>query len=93
MSQGQAINNRGQVVGVSFGGAPGLRAFLWQDSVMMDLNDLAGPGFGPEQPYRLLSARDINEVGVITGDVEEAGTGRRLAFVATPVAPPHVAGH
>jgi probable HAF family extracellular repeat protein len=83
-SQAQALNNRGQVVGVSFGGEAGVRAFLWLEGEMMDLNALAGPGFGPGEPYRLLSARDINDAGVITGDVEERSTGRRLAFVATP---------
>lgn len=86
-SQGQALNGRGQVVGVSFGGEEGTRAFLWQEGTMMDLNDLAGPGFGTEAPYRLASARDISDAGRITGDVEEAATGRRLAFVATPIGP------
>lgn len=85
-SQAQALNNRRQVVGVSFGRAvPGQRAFLWQDSVLMDLNDLVGPGFGPGEPYQLRSARDINEVGQITGDVLERSTGRIFTFVATPL--------
>lgn len=87
VSQAQALNNRRQVVGVSFGRIdPGQRAFLWQDSVMMDLNDLVGPGFGPGEAYQLRSARDINEVGQITGDVLERSTGRILPFVATPTA-------
>jgi probable HAF family extracellular repeat protein len=85
-SQGQALNNRRQVVGVSFGGSFGSRAFLWQDGVLADLNDLAGPGFGPGQRYVLLSARDINQAGRITGDVRELASGQRFAFVATPVA-------
>ena len=84
LSQGQALNNRRQVVGVSFGGSSGSRAFLWQDGVLMDLNDLAGPGFGPGEAYVLLSARDINEAGQITGDVREVATGLRFAFVAKP---------
>ncbi|MGH7608279.1 MAG: hypothetical protein ACREME_13180, partial [Gemmatimonadales bacterium] len=87
VAQAQAINNERQVVGVSFGGANGLRAFLWQDGVLHDLNDLVGPGFGPGQPYQLRSGRDINDAGQITGDVLERATGRILAFVATPVAP------
>jgi hypothetical protein len=32
----------------------------------------------------LLSARDINEAGHITGDVREVATGLRFAFVARP---------
>jgi probable HAF family extracellular repeat protein len=83
-SQAQALDNRRRVVGVSFGGSFGSRAFLWQDGVLMNLNDLAGPGFGSGQPYVLLSARDINRRGQITGDVREAATGQRFAFVATP---------
>lgn len=83
-SQGQDINARGQVVGVSFGGPDGLRAFLWERGELMDLNDLVGPGFGPGEPYQLLSARDINDAGRITGDVLERSTDRTLAYVAIP---------
>jgi probable HAF family extracellular repeat protein len=85
LSQAQAINSRRDVVGVSFGGTVGLRAFLWRDGTIMDLNVLAGPGFGPGQPYQLRSARDINDVGQITGDVLEASTNQIFTYVATPV--------
>lgn len=81
-SQGQALNSRGQVVGVSIG--DDLRAFLWEDGVMMDLNELAGPGFGPGEPHQLLSARDINDRGQITGEVREQGTGLTFTYIATP---------
>ncbi len=77
-SLANAINARGQVVGVS-----GSRAFLWHDGTMMDLNTLVGPGFAD----RLASATDINDAGQITGRLVEAGTGRSLPFVATPVTP------
>src|SRR5690349_20501593 len=40
LSEAFAINSEAQVVGVSFGGANGSHAFLWQNGVMTDLNDL-----------------------------------------------------
>lgn len=82
-SQAQAISNRRQVVGVSFGGAP-LRAFLWQNGELFDLNELAGPEFGTDGPFELRSARDITESGTITGDVLEKSTNLIFPFVATP---------
>jgi hypothetical protein len=69
------------VVGVSFGGANGSRAFIWQDGVLTNLNDLVDIA-----PDVLLSAQDINDAGQITGRVRDAATGEILAFVATPVA-------
>lgn len=42
-SQGLGINDRGQVVGLSRGEA-GLRAFIWEDGVLADLERLA-PGY------------------------------------------------
>jgi hypothetical protein len=69
------------VVGVSFGGANGSRAFIWQDGVLTNLNDLVNVA-----PDVLLSAQDINDAGQITGRVRDAATGEILAFVATPVA-------
>jgi probable HAF family extracellular repeat protein len=81
-SQAQGINARGQVVGVSCG-ANGCRAFLWADGVMTDLNTLVGAGFAD----RLVSARDINDAGEITGDLRETSTGRTVPFVATPHGP------
>jgi len=78
-SEAFAINARGQVVGISFGGLNGPRAFLWQDGVMMDLNDLV------DSDDVLLSAQDINDAGRITGRVRDHVTGAVLAFVATPI--------
>jgi probable HAF family extracellular repeat protein len=80
-SQAMAINAQGQVVGVSFGGANGPRAFLWKDGVLTNLNDLVDI-----VPDVLLSAQDINDAGQITGRVRDDATGQILAFVATPIA-------
>ena len=81
-SEAFAINSRGQVVGVSFGGANGSHAFIYENGIMKDLNDLVGPGF----PGILRSAQDINDAGQITGRVFDTSTGKTLVFVATPVA-------
>ncbi len=80
ISEALGINAQRQVVGVSCGAV--CRAFIWQNGVMQDLNDLVQTGFGDF----LVSARDINDAGEITGDALTAnGT---VPYVATP-APPH----
>jgi len=81
VSEAFAINSHGQVVGISFGGSKGPRAFIWQNDVLTNLNDLVDIS-----PDTLLSAQDINNVGQITGRVRDHATGRTLAFVATPIA-------
>jgi probable HAF family extracellular repeat protein len=58
-----AINNRGQVVGQSFGGPEGSRAFVWEDGKATDLNTIAGGDAG----LYLLYAEGINDLGEITG--------------------------
>jgi len=80
-SEAFAINSHGRVVGVSFGGANGSHAFIFENGVMKDLNDLVGPGF----PDILRSAQDINDAGQITGRVFETSTGKTLTFVANPI--------
>lgn len=80
LSEAFAINTRGQVVGVSFGGAAGSRAFIYQNGKLENLNDLAHVA-----PDVLISAQDINDKGQITGRVRDAATGNTLVFVATPV--------
>ena len=80
VSEAFAINAHGQVVGISFGNAIGPRAFLWQDHVLTDMNDLVDIA-----PDVLLSAQDINDAGQITGRVRDGVTGEVRAFIATPV--------
>jgi len=80
VSEAFAINSHRQVVGVSFGGASGARAFIWQDEALTNLNDLVHIA-----PDVLVSAQDINDAGQITGRVRDGVTGQILVFVATPV--------
>jgi probable HAF family extracellular repeat protein len=84
-SEAFGVNERGEVVGVSFGGTSGSRAFLWRDGVMTDLNDLVRLAGGD----RLLSAQDIDAGGRITGRVLQQSSGKTLAFVATPTGDRH----
>ncbi|MDQ3427784.1 MAG: hypothetical protein M3477_08125 [Gemmatimonadota bacterium] len=79
-SQAFAINEHRQVVGRSCGPG-GCRAFLWQDGVMRDLNQLIGPRY----PNVLTAGRDINDAGKITGNFVKQSNGKILPFVATPV--------
>jgi probable HAF family extracellular repeat protein len=79
VSEAFAINAQRQVVGISFGGAAGARAFFWQDDVLTDLNDLVDI-----VPDVLLSAQDINDAGQITGRVRDGVTGEVQMFIATP---------
>ena len=78
-SQALSINSRRQVVGLSTSPTGVNRAFLWQDGVMMKLNDLAGARFADS----LVSAQAINDAGQITGRVFDKSTGRTMVFVAT----------
>ncbi|HET7875967.1 MAG TPA: hypothetical protein VFN71_10645, partial [Methylomirabilota bacterium] len=80
LSEAFAINESGQVVGVSFGDpVRGARAFLYEDGVLKNLNDVI------DSDDVFLSAQDINDEGRITGRLRDAVTGETMAFVATPV--------
>jgi probable HAF family extracellular repeat protein len=77
-SEAYGINERGQVVGLSCG-ASGCRAFLWENGVMKDLNMFKGNYTG-----HLEVAKDINDLGEITGRAFDPSTGERPAFLAIP---------
>jgi probable HAF family extracellular repeat protein len=76
-SQALGINERRQVVGVSCGAT--CRAFIWEDGIMTDLNDLVASGTTDS----LRIAGDINDRGQISGQTVNAAN-ERSAFVAYP---------
>jgi probable HAF family extracellular repeat protein len=80
-SQANAINERGQVVGISCTVGGDCRAILWENHTRKNLNDLIAPGFNGI----LLNAQDINDQGEITGRAFDPATGRLRAYVAVPV--------
>ena len=93
-SAGLGINNLGQVVGYSgsnnnFFGADGngLRAFLYSDNTLYDLNDLIAPGSDPG--FSLTVASAINNNGQIVG--RGAVNGELHAFLLTPTSSVSVA--
>lgn len=80
-SEAWGLNARGQAVGVSCDADfADCRAFLWRDGAIHDLNDLASG-----TPHHLRSARGINDAGMITGQLVDAGTGERRAYLAIPI--------
>ena len=83
-SIGYAINASGTVVGQSFGGAEGSRAFIWRAGASADLNGLV---VGPTSLY-LIYAEGIDAAGAITGQAcvlsDGACTGTHVAFLAVP---------
>lgn len=77
------VNERGQVVGQSFGGAddPFGRAFLYANGMATDLNTLVQPN----SSLQLELANDINDAGEIVGFARDLNTGATVAFLAVPV--------
>ena len=80
-SAATGINNRSQAAGVSVDAAGNPRAFLWQNGVMIDLNDL----IAPNSPLYLMHACSINSRGQIVGFGMQISTGELHAYLATPV--------
>jgi probable HAF family extracellular repeat protein len=80
--QANAINERGQVVGSSCTLAGACLGFLWQNDVIVNLDDpLVTPGFNGV----IINAQDINDQGEITGRAFDPATGKITAFVAVPI--------
>jgi probable HAF family extracellular repeat protein len=80
-SEAYGINEKRQVVGVSCDADfVDCRAFIWENGVMKDLNDLKPTSY----TARLEQAKDINEAGEIAGRSIDPVTGRK-AFLAVPV--------
>jgi uncharacterized membrane protein len=77
------INIHREVVGADLSGVPAVksRAWLWQDGVKTDLNDLMTPEQAAE--WHLHHAMEINDQGVIVGIATHHDMSR--AFVATPI--------
>ncbi|MEH2419071.1 DUF3466 family protein [Nostoc sp.] len=87
-SAGLGINNLGQVVGYSgtnnnsfARNDNGLRAFLYSDNTLYDLNDLIAPG--SDAGFTLTAASAINTNGQIVG--RGAVNGELHAFLLTPI--------
>ena len=88
-SQALGINEKGQIVGLSRGNPPPtgnapflIRAFVWQDGKMTDMNSLTLSG----SPY-LLFGNDIDQQGRVVGEAVDLNTGHGPGYVATPVPP------
>jgi probable HAF family extracellular repeat protein len=73
------INDRGEVVGASLDANFSLRAFLWKNGVMTDLNALVSGHSG----LYLQLAESINSTGEIIG-FGQTSTGEVHGFLATP---------
>jgi len=77
-----AVNDNGLAVGhaqcIASGGS--LAAFVWQDGVMHNLNDLIPPGSG----WELIKATDVNDAGQIVGFGFPPGSEYLHAFFLVP---------
>jgi probable HAF family extracellular repeat protein len=82
-SQANGINEFGQVVGSSCTVLGDCQGFMWQNGVMINLNDPDHliPGFNGF----IINAQDINDDGEITGRAFDPATGDIKTFIAIPV--------
>jgi len=81
-SRASGVNSGGQVVGNFTLGNGSLKAFVFSNNVMSDLNTLIAPGSG----YTLQDAQGISNTGFITGYAKNA-SGQTRAFLLTPTIP------
>jgi probable HAF family extracellular repeat protein len=81
LSESLGMNNRGQVVGISFGGDNGPRGFLWENGVLTNLNQLVSLTGGDV----ITSAQAIDDEGRITGRIRDGATGATVPVVIRPV--------
>jgi len=86
-SIGYGINATGQVVGTSYmSGYAGQSAFIYNNGVMTNLNELIDPASG----WNLNEANAINDVGQIVGWGWRTYLGETHGFLLTPVPEPHI---
>ena len=78
-SEAAGINSRRQIVGISCGEVV-CHAVIWLNGAIFPLDSLVNLAHGDV----LGSAQDINDAGQITGRINQASTGKKLAFLATP---------
>jgi probable HAF family extracellular repeat protein len=81
-SDGDGINNEGQVVGGSWNEAQTVESgIIWQNGMMTDLNTL----IPPDSPLYLVEATGtINDQGWIAGIATQISTGDTHAFLLIP---------
>jgi len=79
-SFGFSVNEKGQVVGTSIDEQGDPHAFIWQQGVMTELNDLTPAG----SPLFLLFGFSINSRGEIVGSGIQVSTGEEHAYLAVP---------
>jgi probable HAF family extracellular repeat protein len=82
LSQALGINDKGQIVGISCtAGFASCRAFIYDNGVMMDLNELVPDDYADH----LYTANDINNNGQITGYALKGGTEEQVVVWIVPV--------
>jgi probable HAF family extracellular repeat protein len=79
ISSAVGINDSDQITGLSISADGMLRAFVWQNGTMRDLNDLVRPTF-----LHLLLGGGINASGEIAGIAMDTRNGEVHGFTATP---------